>query len=116
MDVKNNDNGVSDEKALIYESEGETMAKAIRNFATRYPKNVYFGHLEIIVLGDSSIKKLDNIVDYILRSPEARTSGFVTVTKNEKASDILNPNHETKGTFPAEDLKRALMDASERNG
>ena len=41
MDVKNS----KEEGTLIYEASGKTIAKAIRNFSIRYPKNVYLGHL-----------------------------------------------------------------------
>ena len=50
MEIKSSDSGSAEESALIYESSGSTIAKAVRNFSNRYPKNVYFGHLEFIVI------------------------------------------------------------------
>ena len=117
MDVKSGDSGVSLENALIYEAQGDTIAKAVRSFSTRYPKNIYFGHLEFIILSSDTAKyKLDEVFDYFMRSPEARTTSFVALTKNETAKEILNPKNEKKGSFPTEEIKSVLLDATKRNG
>lgn len=117
MDVKSSDSGTSEESALIYEATGKTIAKAVNNFSIRYPKHVYFGHLEFIVVSkEAAEQKMDAIFDYFLRSPEARNSGFITITNKDSAKDILNPSNEIKGKFPTEGLKSVLMDAAKRNG
>ena len=117
MDIKSSDSGMTKESALIYESTGKTIAKAINNFSVRYPKNVYLGHLEFIILSkEASEKKLEDIFDYFLRSPEARTSSFVVISNEESANDIMNPKNEQEESFPTESLKSVLMDATKRNG
>lgn len=117
MDVKSNDGGMTEENTLIYEANGKTIAKAMRNFSIRYPKNVYLGHLEFIIINsDTTIKKIDDIFDYFMRSPEVRSLSYITLTKDEKAKDILNPKNESKGSFPIEGLKTVLLDATKRNG
>jgi len=117
MDIKSSDTGMSMESALIYESSGATIAKAVNNFSVRYPKNVYFGHLEFIVISKNACeKKLEDIFDYFLRAPEARTSSFVVISDKETANSLLNPKNEQEGSFPTENLKSVLMDSTKRNG
>lgn len=117
MDIKSSDSGMTEENTLIYEASGTTIAKAVRNFSIRYPKNVYLGHLEFLVINsDTTAKKIDDIFDYFMRSPEVRSLTYVVVTKDEKAKDILNPQNESKGSFPIEGLKTVLLDATKRNG
>lgn len=117
MDIKSSNSGMTEENTLIYEASGKTIAKAIRNFSIRYPKNVYLGHLEFLVINsDTTAKKIDDIFDYFMRSPEVRSLTYVVVTKDEKAKDILNPKNESKGSFPIEGLKTVLLDATKRNG
>lgn len=117
LDVQNNDSGLTKQSALIYESKGKTLSQATNNMYTRYPKNIYFGHLELGIISKNAVnKKLDNIFDYFIRSPEARTSGFVLVSEDKLAKDILNPKNEKEGNFPTEDIKSVLMDATEKNG
>lgn len=117
MDIKSGDSGMTEENTLIYEASGETIAKAVRNFSIRYPKNVYLGHLEFLIInGDTATKKIDDIFDYFIRSPEVRSLSYVTLTKDKCAKDILNPKNETEGNFPIEGLKTVLLDATKRNG
>lgn len=117
MDIKSSSSGMTEEKTLIYEASGPTIAKAIRNFSIRYPKNVYLGHLEFLVIQDKAAEaKIDDIFDYFIRSPEVRSSTFVVLTKDKKAKDILDPKNESKGSFPIEGLKTVLLDATKRNG
>jgi len=117
LDIQSSESGMTQQKAIIYESSGPTIAKAVRNFSTRYPKNVYFGHLEFLVISDkASQEKLDDIFDFILRAPEVRSSSFVAITNNQTAKEILNPKNEKEGSFPTEEIKSMLMDATKRNG
>ena len=117
MNMQNDGSGGQEATALVYEASGKTISTAIRNFAVRYPKTVYLVHLEIIVISEDAAKnKLTDIFDYFIRSTEVRSSGFVAVTKGEKAKDILNPKNEENGSFPTEDIKSSLMVAKERNG
>lgn len=116
MNVKNSSEGSTEEGTLIYEASGKTIAKAIRNFGVRYPKNVYLGHLEFIILNKNVASKINDIFDYIMRSPEVRSSAYVAITKEDSAKEILKPNNEVKDSFPVESLKTVLLDAKERTG
>ena len=57
MDIKSSNSGMTEENTLIYEASGKTIAKAIRNFSIRYPKNVYLGHLEFLVINSDTTAK-----------------------------------------------------------
>ncbi len=116
MDIKNNGNDSTTSNTLIYESTGKTVAKAIRNFSVRYPKNVYLGHLEFIIIDKNAAFKINDIFDYIMRSPEVRSSSYVLFTKDETANKILKPYNEVEDRFPVESLKTVLLDAKDRSG
>ena len=111
MDVKNNNSGNSEPGAIIYTGKGKTIAEATRNFYLKYPKNIYFEHLEMMILSKEAVNnKLEDIFDYFIRSPEAKTTPFVLISENETAGAILNPSNEKKGSFPTEDIKSVLME------
>ncbi len=117
MDTGQVENGSMEEKSIIYESEGETIAKAIRNFSEKYPKNVYFGHLEVTVLGKDIVKnKISDTFDYFMRSPEVRSSGFILISEEDTARKILEPQNEKPNSFASEQLKSSLEGATKRNG
>lgn len=116
MDVKNSNDGGSNANTLIYESSGDTIAKAIRNFSVRYPKNVYLGHLEFIVISKDVSFKINDVFDYIMRSPEVRSSSYILFCDDDSARDILKPNNEVKDRFPVDSLKTVLLDSKDRTG
>ena len=51
MDVQKTEGNSSIQTSLIYEAEGKTIGEAIRNLSEKYPKTVYLGHLQIIIIG-----------------------------------------------------------------
>ena len=116
MDIKNSNDGATDANTLIYESNGETIAKAIRNFSVRYPKNVYLGHLEFLILSKDTSKKINDVFDFVMRSPEVRSSTYVLFSEEETAKEVMNPDNEVEDRFPVESLKTVLLDSKKRNG
>ena len=117
MDVKTNSAGTLEEKSIIYQGKGQTISEAVRNFSIKYPKNIYFGHLEVLVLSKTIIENhLNEVLDYFFKSPETRTSGYILVKEEGNAETILNPENGKIDTFPAEDIKSILTDSSKRTG
>ena len=117
MDVTKSDSGSIKQSSLIYEAAGETIGKAVRNFSEKYPKTVYLGHLEIIILGkDVAEQKMNEIFDFILRSPEVRSTGNVLVNKEQTAKETLKPENEKENSFATEQIKSSLDNATKRTG
>ena len=116
MDIKSSNDGSTTASTLIYESTGETIAKAIRNFSVRYPKNVYLGHLEFVIIDKEASNRINDIFDYIMRSPDVRSSTYVLMSEKQTAKEILNPDNEVKDRFPVQSLRTVLLDSKDRNG
>lgn len=117
MNVTTGETGTMEENALIYEGSGRTVSEAVRNFSVRYPKNIYFGHLEVLVLSKDIMENhLGDVLDYFFKSPETRTSGYILVNDKDSARNTLNPKNEKKDSFPAEDIKSILRDSTKRTG
>ena len=117
MDVKKTDGGSMEEASIIYQESGETIGKAIRNMSKRYPKTVYLGHLELIIIGkEVSNGKINYIFDYIARSPEVRSTGYVLINKDKTARETLNPSNENDNGFATEQIISTLKNNEERTG
>ena len=117
MDVQKKTDGSVNEKSIIYESEGETIGQAIRNLSEKYPKTVYLGHIEIIILGKEIIEeKIEDTFDYILRSPEVRETGKILVNKKQTAKETLKPENEKENSFATEQIKSSLENATKKTG
>lgn len=116
MDIKKQDTG-TEENSIIYESQGKTIGKAIRNLSEKYPKTVYLGHVEIIILGkETAEQKISDIFDYIMRSPEVRSTGYVLINKEQSAKLTLEPENEKEKSFATEQIKSSLESATKRSG
>lgn len=117
MDVTKSEGNSVKQTSLIYEAKGQTIGKAIRNLSEKYPKTVYLGHLEIIILGKETAEtKMNDVFDYILRSPEVRATGNVLVNKEETAKETLKPKNEKENSFATEQIKSSLENATKRTG
>lgn len=117
MDVQKTDGGNMQQNSLIYEASGNTIGEAIRNLSEKYPKTVYLGHLEIIVLGKGITgSKMNNTFDFLIRSPEVRSTGNVLVNKYQTAKETLKPKNEKKNSFATEQIKSSLENATKRVG
>ena len=117
MDVTNTKEGSMNQSSLIYEAEGITIGKAIRNLSEKYPKTVYLGHLQIIVLGkEIAEEKVNDVFDYMIRSPEVRSTGNVLVNKEQTAKETLMPENEKENSFATEQIKSSLENATNRTG
>lgn len=117
MDVKKADGGSMEETSIIYEADGETIGKAIRNMSKKYPKTIYLGHLELIVIGEQVAReKMNHVFDYIIRSPESRSTGYVLVNKESSAKETLNPSNENSNGFATEQIISAMQNNEERTG
>lgn len=117
MNIKSGEEKNTEEGTIIYESNGKTMSEAVNNFSIRYPRNVYFGHLEMCILGENAVNnKLDDIFDYFIRDSESKSLCYTLIAKEQKAKEILNPNNEKSKNFPTEDLKSVLVDSTNKTG
>ena len=116
MDIKKQDTGTK-EKSIIYETKGETIGKAIRNLSEKYPKTVYLGHVEIIILGkETAEEKINDIFDYVMRSPEVRSTGYVLINREQSAKLTLEPENEKEESFATEQIKSSLESTTKRSG
>ncbi|MBQ6546518.1 MAG: Ger(x)C family spore germination protein [Bacilli bacterium] len=117
MDIQKTTNGDMSQKSIIYEAEGKTIGKAIRNLSEKYPKTIYLGHLEIIILGkEIAEEKTNDTFDFLIRSPEVRSTGNILVNKYQSAKETLNPKNEKENSFATEQIKSSLENATKRTG
>ena len=117
MDVQKTEGGNMNQKSLIYEADGNTIGEAIRNLSEKYPKTIYLGHVEIILLGKEIAEtKINDTFDFLIRSPEVRSTGNILVNKYQSARETLKPENEKTNSFATEQIKSSLENATKRTG
>lgn len=118
MDLQKGSGDSTTEKAVLYKGTGITIVEALRNIMKEYPKTIYFGHLELAVLGrDVAEDKTDEIFDYFISSPESSNDFMVLVHKDGLALDIIDPKKSSnEETNPTKDLLTSLENIKNRDG
>lgn len=102
-------------ESIVYKGTGKTVTEAVAEIERILPKELYLGHLEVIIFSDKLAKKgLDNVLDYIIRKPESPNKFFTLLSKDTKAEDILKTLSPLQ-TFPSENISYSLTTTSESN-
>lgn len=75
----------------LMKAEGKTVFEAMRRLALETPREIYAGHLRVVVISDSVAEKgLNEILDFFSRNWEVRSDYYILIAKDIKAEEILN--------------------------
>ena len=97
----------------LFQAEGDTIFEAIQKLSKEVPREVYPGHLRILVISESVAEKgIGEILDFFSRNWEVRSDYFVVVAKDVKAQDILNVTSSIE-SIPANNMYDMLNVANE---
>ncbi|CAM3841940.1 Ger(x)C family spore germination protein [Marinicrinis lubricantis] len=76
----------SSEKVWVVSSVGHTMEDAMQNLQQYIANELFFGHLQIIILNQNIAKAgIDDITEYLRRIPEIRRTVWLAVNENDAA-------------------------------
>ena len=111
------ESGSTKKKALVYEGVGENVGEAIRNIYKAYPKKLHLGHLELIVVSEDAVTyKIKEILDYFLRSPEARNDCNFVIAVGSSAKSVLVPINSEETTFTSDEIIDSIKNAEKFQG
>ncbi|WP_078408596.1 Ger(x)C family spore germination protein [Priestia abyssalis] len=76
-------------QTLIRTGQGVTIADALEQLKERIPRKVFWGHSEVLVIGEKLAKEgIRDHIDFFIRHPEPRIRSYVFVTKGN-AKDVM---------------------------
>lgn len=83
--------GVKTSPVTTFSAQGSTVAQAIRKIAPKIPQELFFPHVQLMVLGKELVeeKGIQDLFDWIERDSQFRTLFPVLVVKDHKARDVL---------------------------
>lgn len=98
---------------VVYEGTSSSISEAIKKIDSRLPKQLYLGHLGVVVISEDVAKKgVDDITDYFFRNPETTKRFYLIMTrKNEKAGDVLKILSPLE-SFPFQNIKLNIENSS----
>lgn len=75
---------------LTRSAEGRTIAEALNRLQRKVPRNMFWGHCEVIVISEDAGKKgIREYIDFFLRYPQIREHAYIFSTP-EPAKNILD--------------------------
>lgn len=77
-------------KTTVYAGTGKSLTEAVKSIATESPKQLYFGHIKVVVISEDIAKDgVFKVADWLIRNTEMRKQFYLLQAKGEKAGDIL---------------------------
>ncbi|MFP3122083.1 Ger(x)C family spore germination protein [Ectobacillus funiculus] len=75
----------------VYTETGPTISTAIYKTSQKIPREPLFTHVQLIIIGESFAKRgIQDLFDLFERSPQARLTSSVLVTKGNDAKSIIS--------------------------
>ena len=92
----------------VYETEGESIAGALKAFVADSGRNAYVQHNRLIAVGMAQIEQnsLETLMDYFIRNHEGRPLVNLVVCRGEAGKLLQVPSEST--AIPAEYVARLL--------
>lgn len=99
-------------QTIVYEGEGKTILEGINHINSVSPKEIYIGHLTVVVMSEEVAKEgIFNISDLLLRSPQSRKRFHFLISKDSKAGDVLKILSPLE-SFPSQNIANNLLTTS----
>lgn len=75
---------------VVYSGIGETVYDALKDAALKVSKEIYFGHIEIIIISEELAKEgISKILDFVFRYPQVRNDFYIAISNECSAKDLL---------------------------
>lgn len=79
-------NGIS----TVVSGIGENITEAVNDIESKVPKDIYTGHLSLLIINEEVAKKgIYEILDSYVRNPESINKIYLVISKNTKSENIL---------------------------
>lgn len=76
--------------ATLYEATGDTLQEAINNITLECPKELYLGHIDVIMVGEETARTgIKDYIDFLLREREMRKIYPFIIVKGATANAAL---------------------------
>ncbi|WP_219837931.1 Ger(x)C family spore germination protein [Paenibacillus sp. R14(2021)] len=75
----------------VYTSKGSSIFEAIRSASKKVPRQLFFSHVRLVVLGEEVAREgINEVFDFFERSHETRMTANMLIARNGKAQDIIS--------------------------
>lgn len=100
----------------VYSEKGKTITEALKNINLKLSKEIYIGHLSVIVINEQIAKEgLYPILDYFLREPESSKRFYSIIAKGCKSKDVISVLSPLE-SFPSQNLYFNIKNSTNSQG
>jgi len=93
---------------ILYQEFGETVYEALQKITKESPREIYTGHLQMLVIGEDLAKEgIAESLELLSRNWELRSDFFVAIAKDRTAKELLNVRT-TIENIPANEMFNTL--------
>ncbi|MCY9548056.1 Ger(x)C family spore germination protein [Lysinibacillus xylanilyticus] len=93
---------------ILYKENGETVYEALQKITKESPREMYTGHLRMLVLGEDLAEEgIAQSIELLSRYRELRSDFYVAIAKDRTAEELLNVRT-TIENLPANEMFNAL--------
>ncbi|CAM3188431.1 Ger(x)C family spore germination protein [Paenibacillus lupini] len=76
---------------VTYSSQDNSLFGALRKASRKVPRRLFFGHIQLVVIGEEAAKKgINDLFDFMERSHEVRLSSTVLISRGTTAEEIVS--------------------------
>lgn len=94
----------------VYADTGNTLFEAIRKLSEKSPRELFFSHIRIIIVGEKMARQgIGPLFDFLSRSHETRMTTRLLIAKEERAENVI------RVITPIEKIPANAMDGKMRN-
>lgn len=82
--------GNEETPVTVFDATGKTLGEALNKISLELPHELYFGHIDMVVIGEETAKLgIREFIDFLLRDRDVRKIYPVIIAKGNKAIDVL---------------------------
>ena len=106
----------SESNVVVYTGKSSTIFGAFKDIGLISPKEIYIGSFSVLIISEDIAKEgLNEIVDVFLRYPNSRKSFYITITKGDKAKDVLKIMTPL-ANYPSQNISDNLSSSTDLQG
>ena len=111
-----NTQGGKDYKTIVYSGKGKTIYEAIKQIGLISPKELYIGHLSVLLISEDVAKEgINPTLEFLLEESRSKKNFQVAIAKDSKAKDLLSITSPLTD-FPSQNLATNLKSSTELQG
>ena len=97
----------------VYSGTGRTISEALKDIDLKIPRQIYLGHLAVVIIDDDVAKDgILNVSDALLRNPETVKRFLLILAREDKAKDIIKVLSPLE-SFPSQNIYANIKASNE---